>query len=238
MKLFATLPEKLMVGGRMLPLVAKRYAAARGIRLKPCAATASIKLSLPPRGGVREALKLLETHADWLEAQVARWPAPLPFVPGAEIPFDGGRLRLDWDEARPLRPVLDGQCLRLGGPLVGVPDRTRRFLMQQARAALVPQTHEIAGQLGCRVKRIALGDPVGRWGSCNQRQASINFSWRLILMPGWVRRAIVVHEAAHLVHPHHGPEFWQLVAQMGGQAGESRRWLASQGRKLHGVGRV
>jgi predicted metal-dependent hydrolase len=236
MKLFATLPDKLVVGGRTLPLVATRYAAARGIRLKPCAASGSIKLSLPPRGGVREALKLLETHKDWLEVQVARWPAPVPFVPGAEIPFDGRRLRLDWDEARPLRPVLEGEWLRLGGPLVGVPDRTRRFLMQQARAALVPQTHEIAAELGRSVKRIGLGDPVGRWGSCNQRQGSINYSWRLILMPDWVRRAIVVHEVAHLVHAHHGPEFWQLVAQMGGKAGESRRWLARFGREMHAIG--
>jgi predicted metal-dependent hydrolase len=237
-KLFATLPETVEVGGRTLPLVATRYKAARGIRLKPCAASGAIRLSLPARGGVREALALLETHRGWLEAQVARWPTPLPFAHGAEIPFDGRLVRLDWDEARPLRPVLDGARLRLGGPQVGVADRTRRFLMQQARSALVPMTHALAAGQGRSVARIALGDPVGRWGSCNQRQASINYSWRLILMPEWVRRAIVVHEVAHLVHAHHGPEFWRLVAEMEGRAGESRRWLASHGRSLHAVGRA
>jgi predicted metal-dependent hydrolase len=236
MRLFATLPEMVEVGGRTLPLVATRYKAARGIRLKPCAVSGAIKLSLPARGGVREALNLLETHRGWLEAQVARWPTPLPFAPGAEIPFDGRVLLLDWDEARPLRPMLEGTTLRLGGPRVGVADRTRRFLMQQARAALVPMTHDLAAAQGCSVARVALGDPVGRWGSCNQRQASINYSWRLILMPEWVRRAIVVHEVAHLVHAHHGPEFWRLVADMGGQAGESRRWLARFGREMHAVG--
>jgi len=235
-KFFATLPDRVEVGGRSLPLVARRYAAARGIRLKPCAVSGAIKLSLPARGGVREALTLLETHKGWLEAQVARWPAPRPFVPDAEIPFDGRVLRLDWDEARPLRPVLDGDRLRLGGPRVGVADRARRFLMHQARAALVPQTHEMAALVDRSVARIALNDPVGRWGSCNQRQASINYSWRLILMPDWVRRAIVVHEVAHLVHAHHGPEFWKLVAQLDGKAGESRRWLARFGREMHAIG--
>ncbi|WP_439532998.1 M48 family metallopeptidase [Polymorphobacter sp.] len=236
MRLFARLPDSVEVGGRQLPLVATRYRAARGIRLKPCAITSSLKLSLPARGGVREALDLIERHRGWLEAQVARWPAPLPFAPGAEIPFDGRTLLIDWDAARPLRPVLDGDRLRLGGPLVGVRDRTRRFLLAQARAALVPATQEEAAKLDRKVARIALNDPVGRWGSCNQRQGSINYSWRLILMPAWVRRAIVVHEVAHLVHANHGPDFWRLVAEMDGRAGESRRWLARFGREMHAVG--
>lgn len=233
---FARLPETVEVAGRTLPLIARRYASARTIRLKPCAITASLKLSLPPRGGVREALALIASHKDWLAREIARWPAPLPFAPGARIPFDGHELLLDWDERRPLRPLLAADRLLLGGPLAGVHDRTRRFLLQQARAELLPATQALARQLDRPLKRITLGDPRGRWGSCNARAGTINYSWRLILMPGWVRRSIIVHEAAHLVHPNHGPAFWALVESLGGRAGESRRWLAKHGRSLHGVG--
>lgn len=236
MRLFARLPASVEVGGRVLPLVPRRYPGARSIRLKPCPVTASLKLSLPPHGGVREALALIERNLGWLEREIARWPEPVPFAPGVRIPFDGDMLLLDWDPARPLRPVLDGDRLVLGGPLAGVHDRTRRFLRQQARAALVPGTEALAGQLERPLHRITLGDPRGRWGSCNARTGSINYSWRLILMPGWVRQSIIVHEAAHLVHPNHGPAFWALVESLGGRAGESRRWLARNGRALHAVG--
>jgi len=233
---FARLPATVEVAGRSLPLIPKRYPGARTIRLKPCAITASLRLSLPPRGGVREALALIESHRGWLEREVARWPAPVPFAPGARIPFKGDTLLLDWDAARPLRPQLAEDRLLLGGPMAGVHDRTRRFLLQHARAALVPGTEELAARLARPLQRITLGDPRGRWGSCNARTGSINYSWRLILMPDWVRRTIMVHEAAHLVHPNHSPAFWSLVKSLDGQAVESRQWLARHGRALHAVG--
>ena len=233
---FARLPTTVEVAGRTLPLIPRRYPSARTIRLKACAVTASLKLSLPPRGGVREALALIESHRGWLEREIARWPAPIPFVPGARIPFNGDTLLLDWDPGRPLRPQLAEDRLLLGGPLTGVHDRTRRFLLQQARTALIPGTETLATQLARPLHRITLGDPRGRWGSSNARTGSINYSWRLILMPDWVRRAIMVHEAAHLVHPNHSPAFWTLVESLGGQAQESRQWLTRHGRALHVVG--
>jgi len=237
MSLFAHLPANIEVAGRTLPLIAKRYSTARGIKLKPCPLTASVKLSLPATGGIREALALIKSHQGWLEAQIARWPAPLPFAPGARIPFSGDDILLDWDQGRPLRPSLAEDRLLLGGPLAGVADRTHRFLKQRARAALTPNTQALAQQLDRPLTRITLGDPQTRWGSCNARTGTINYSWRLILMPEWVRHAIIVHEAAHLVHPNHGPKFWKLVSELNGHASESHRWLARHGRDLHAVGR-
>ncbi|MDP8994550.1 MAG: M48 family metallopeptidase, partial [Pseudomonadota bacterium] len=85
--------------------------------------------------------------------------------------------------------------------------------------------------------RVAVGDPISRWGSCSS-SAAIRYSWRLILAPDWVRRATVAHEAAHLVHMNHGPAFHALVGEL---LGEDPRpawlWLRREGAALHRIGR-
>lgn len=237
MRLFARLPEVVRVNGRDLPLVATRYAQARGVRMRACAVSGTVKISLPARGGVPQALALLESHAGWLAAQVARWPDVVPFVHGARVPFAGGAIVIDHDEDRSLRLVLDGDRLLVGGPKAGVSDRVKRFMVRGARAALVPETHRLARLVGRPVNAVTLNDPSGRWGSCNKASARINYSWRLVMAPPAVMRSVAAHEVAHLVHANHGREFWALVAELDSEASTSKRWLARHGRGLHLVGR-
>lgn len=237
MRLFARLPATVAVNGRELPVVATRYAQARGVRMRACAVSGAVKISLPARGGVAEALALLESHRGWLAAQVARWPEAVPFAHGVRVPFAGGALVIDWDAARPLRVVQDGERLLVGGPEAGVGDRVKRHLVRAARAELVPETERLAGLVGRPLNGVTLNDPRGRWGSCNKATARINYSWRLVMAPPAVLRSVAAHEVAHLVHANHGREFWALVATLDMQAEASKRWLARHGRGLHLVGR-
>ncbi|MBV2362718.1 M48 family metallopeptidase [Streptomonospora nanhaiensis] len=50
-----------------------------------------------------------------------------------------------------------------------------------------------------------------RWGSCTPENRSIRLSKRLAGMPAWVVDYVLVHELVHLLIPHHGAEFWELV---------------------------
>lgn len=50
-----------------------------------------------------------------------------------------------------------------------------------------------------------------RWGSCTPSTGDIRISDRISGFPGWVLDAVVVHELAHLVEPHHGPAFQALA---------------------------
>ncbi len=50
-----------------------------------------------------------------------------------------------------------------------------------------------------------------RWGSCTPDTGAIRLSRRLSGMPSWVVDYVLVHELVHLVIPHHGPEFWEMV---------------------------
>lgn len=51
-----------------------------------------------------------------------------------------------------------------------------------------------------------------RWGSCTPADRSIRLSTRLQGMPTWVVDYVLVHELAHLLHPHHDADFWAVVA--------------------------
>ncbi len=50
-----------------------------------------------------------------------------------------------------------------------------------------------------------------RWGSCSTDRGDIRISDRLIDVPPWVLDHVLIHELAHLVIPHHGPDFDAIV---------------------------
>lgn len=50
-----------------------------------------------------------------------------------------------------------------------------------------------------------------RWGSCTPEDGSIRLSRRLAGMPEWVVDYVLLHELVHLIVPHHGQGFWDLV---------------------------
>jgi predicted metal-dependent hydrolase len=235
------LPDELVFVGRLVPVVVVRRAATRLVKLKANSVSGCIELSLPARGGEDAAAALLRAHHGWLEARIARWPQPQPFVAGGLVPIDGLSLAIDWRPDHPRTPRIISDTLQIGGPQDGLPGRIERWLKSRARSELAAATMLMAAQLGRPVARINIGDQASRWGSCagwnRPGGATISYSWRLIMAPAWVRQSIVAHEAAHLVHPNHSPAFHALNRQLDPRAGEARRWLALYGASLHWAGR-
>jgi predicted metal-dependent hydrolase len=84
---------------------------------------------------------------------------------------------------------------------------------------------------------VSVGDAGSRWGSCSS-QGRIRLSWRLILAPPQVRRYVVAHEVAHLVHLNHGREFKALEARLlGPGVAEAKAALCRVGPRLRRIGR-
>ena len=214
-----------------------RNARARRARLSVDAATGRVRLVLPPRAPIKAALAWARGQTEWVAAQRARLPEALPLVPGAVIPFGDGTLTIVWDEAGPRWVERAGSALRCGGSLDGLSRRATLWLKREALRVLSEETAEFAARVGVSVAKVAVGDPKTRWGSCAS-SGTIRYSWRLILMPDFVRRATVAHEVAHRVHMNHGPQFHRLVELLDERdPADSRRWLRANGAALHWVGR-
>lgn len=214
-----------------------RHARARRAKLSVDPASGRVRLTLPPRASVRDALRWAEAQDAWIAAQCARLPRAVPFAPGAAIPFGDATLTIVWRAGAPRRIERHGDDLCCGGPLESLAGRVRIWLRREALRVLREETAHFAARAGVRVTQVAVGDARGRWGSCAATGA-IRYSWRLIMAPRFVRRATVAHEVAHRVHMNHGPAFQALVAVLDERdPAESRAWLRRHGAALHWLGR-
>lgn len=199
--------------------------------------TGRARLTLPRRAALAPALAWAESKAGWIAEQRARLPEARPFVAGAVLPVADQALTIDWTPGPRRRVVRVGDRLVAQGPAETLPRRIEAWLRREALDLLSRETGGIAARAGVTVSKVAVGDAKGRWGSCAS-SGVIRYSWRLLLAPGFVRRATVAHEVAHRVHMHHGPAFHALAAALlGADPAPARRWLRRHGAALHWFGR-
>ncbi|WP_380784666.1 M48 family metallopeptidase [Sphingomonas sp. R86521] len=214
-----------------------RHPRARRARLSIDPASGRAKLVLPKRAALKPVLAWAEEKAGWLAEQRAKLPLAMPFEPGTIVTVADEPLTIAWQEGRRRTLLREGDMLSCSGPLDTVPRRVEAWIKRIALEMLTRETTEFAAKAGVSVSRVAIGDPKGRWGSCASSGA-IRYSWRLILAPGWVRRATVAHEVAHRVHMNHAPAFHALVADLlEADPMPARAWLRTHGAALHWVGR-
>jgi predicted metal-dependent hydrolase len=223
-------------GGIVRPLMIRRIASARRMRLAVDPRTGNVRLTLPRRASERAGRAWVEQHRAWVEAQLAALPVPRPILPGGTVPFQGREMLVDWDEARSRTVTLEEDRLIVGGPREGVARRIIAWLKRQALARLEMETMEIAARAGVSVAKVSIGDPRARWGSCSSR-GDIRYSWRLIMAPPFVLTSTVAHEVAHRLHMDHSPAFREAERRLyGGDPDTPRAWLRRNGASLYWVG--
>ncbi|WP_413247067.1 M48 family metallopeptidase [Sphingomonas sp. 1P06PA] len=220
------------------PIVIRRIANARTMRLVIDPRDGQVRLTLPPRAGLRAAVAWVESKRDWIEAELARVPIARPFAPDARFPLGGSEATIDWAATHPRTPRLDGDRLIVGGPLDALNMRVVRWLRARALSLLDAETRAYADDAAVVVGAVTIGDARGRWGSC-AASGDIRYSWRLILAPAAVRRATVAHEVAHRLHMDHSPAFHAAAARLFGRDPVAERaWLRAHGASLHWWGRA
>lgn len=219
------------------PFDVVRHPRARRARLTFDPASGRARLVLPVRAALKPALAWARGKTDWIDEQRAALPLPLPFAPGAVIEVADERLELCWRRGSRRVLLREGDRLVAEGPPETLPRRVEAWLKRASLDLLARETAEFAAAAGVSVAQVKIGDPRGRWGSCSGGGV-IRYSWRLLLAPGWVRRATVAHEVAHRVHMNHGPAFHALVrALLGTDPTPARAWLRTHGARLHWIGR-
>jgi predicted metal-dependent hydrolase len=219
------------------PIDVRRMRHAKRLRLRFDETTGTLRLTCPWRMSRRAALAWASDQRDWIEAQLRRAEPGEPFEPGATIPLEGEEVAIAWDPTAPRTPVPEFGMLRCGGPEAGLARRIELFLKRRALDVMSAEVAEFAGLAGTAARSVSVGDAGTRWGSCSS-QGRIRLSWRLILAPPALRRYVVAHEVAHLVHLDHGARFKALEARLYGPGlAEAKAGLRRLGPKLRRVGR-
>jgi predicted metal-dependent hydrolase len=223
------------VGEQRLPIVIRRLAHARRLTLRLAPDGSEVRISMPRWGRTAEALAFAHSRKAWLMRQVAGLPKAAAPGPGTSIAYRGGALAIAHAETAPRRPKLHEGSIHLGGPAEGLPGRLRRWLEGEARRLLAEDLAHYCALAGREAPKLALSNAQRRWGSC-AANGTIRINWRLVMAPDFVRRSVVAHEVAHLVHFDHSTRFHALLEEIyEGDIKEANRWLKREGRGLYGA---
>ena len=223
----------LEVAGQTLPLVLRRTTSARRMTLRLAPDGSEVRLTMPRWGHSADGLEFARSKADWLAAQLTRLPRPVELRDGAALRFLGEETILCHDPARPRRVrFADGQ-LQVGGPAEALERRLVRWFEGEARRLFAADLAHYCARAERPVPRLMLSRAQRRWGSC-ARDGTVRINWRLVMAPEEVRRSVVAHEVAHLVHFDHSPGFHAMLAQLfEGDIRAANRWLKTEGRSLY-----
>ena len=221
------------VAGRVLPLVLRRNAAARRMTMRLAPDGSEVRITLPQWGRTAEALEFAQKRRGWLAGQLAALPEPAKLSADGLLPYRGDQLPIRHDPAAPRKVRLSEGELLVGGPAESLQARLRRWLEGEARRLLSDDLAFYCLRADQPAPLLMLSNAQRRWGSC-ARDGTIRINWRLVMAPDMVRRSVVAHEVAHLVHFDHSPAFHAMLGQVfDHDIRAANRWLKREGRGLY-----
>lgn len=219
--------------GRLVPIAIRRLDRARRMTMRLAPDGSEVRISIPRWTRTAEAVTFAESRREWLARQLAALPAASPISHGSTLPFRGETLVIAHSPKAPRRPLVEDGTLHVGGAENSLPSRLSRWLQGEAHALLAEDLAEYCDRAGQPTSRLSLSSARRRWGSCAP-DGAIRINWRLIMAPDMVRRSVVAHEVAHLVHFDHSPAFHHCLKTLfEGSVHEANRWLKEHGRSLY-----
>lgn len=229
----AVTDPEIELNGERVPIVLRQHKRARRLTLRLAPDGSEVRLTVPHWAPRAQAIAFAHARAEWLAEQHAKVPRRATPGPGGEVLLRGAPVRIDWNEKAPRTPRLSDDVLSAGGPLGGLEGRLRRWLEREALALAEADMRDYCAAAGLAPVPVALSRAHRRWGSCSDK-SRIRVNWRLVQAPDFVRRSVVAHEVAHLVHFDHSPSFHALLAEIyEGDIFAADRWLKQHGRSLY-----
>lgn len=223
----------IALGDTRLPLAIRRHPRATRLTMRLAPDGSEVRITMPRWGRTADAVAFAESRADWLAGQVRAVPTASPPAPGGALAFRGRQVQIAWATNHRRTPQLDGDTLAVGGPPDTLQPRLRRWLEGQALALFADDLAFYCARAGLPLPDLRLSRATRRWGSCSGK-GCIRLNWRLVQAPDAVRRSVVAHEVAHLIHFDHSPAFHARLAQIyDADLASADRWLKREGRGLY-----
>lgn len=232
-------------GASVFQVQLKRASSARRYTLRVRAASRDVVLTMPARGTMAAAREFVQRHAEWIDTRLKVLPAQTRLLPGALVPVRGVEHRIVhrpnvrkpvWIERGDAAHSSGAAVLVcVSGDASHVERRLLDYLKREAKRDLDGAVAYYTGKIGKPARQITVRDTTSRWGSCSSK-GCLNFSWRLILAPGFVLDYIAAHEVAHLVHMNHAEPFWALTKSLVPDYERAEIWLKLNGAGLHCFG--
>ena len=220
----------VLPGHPPVDIVLRRSPRTRRFSLRVSQLDGRVTRSIPQRAREAEAMEFVRGQEDWLRGILARRPAHRLVTMGDQIPVEGRLLTLTPGPGRSIK--VDGDALLVPGDPAHAGKRAQTYLQTLARDRLAAASDHYAAQIGRKVTRITLRDTRSRWGSCAQ-DGALMYSWRLVMAAPSVLTYVAAHEVAHMVQMNHSAAYWAVVDRLYPSWQPQRKWLQTEGNRLH-----
>lgn len=223
----------IKIDGRELPIEITRNRRAKRLTLRLAHDGSAVRITLPQWCRSAEAVAFAHARHDWLAAQLAKVPESRDPAREGRLLYRGSEIALDWREDAPRKPVLGATRLTLGGPHDTLGKRLQRWLEAEALRLFAEDSAHYCARGELAPAEVRLTRARRRWGSCSS-EGVLRLNWRLVQAPNAVRRSVVAHEVAHLVHFDHSPDFHALLDRLYEEdIDAANSWLSRHGRTLY-----
>lgn len=221
------------IAGKRLPVELNRNRRAKRLTLRLAPDGSAIRITLPHWCRSSEAVAFAQSRAAWLEQQLAKVPAKRDPVGEGTLLHRGRDVAIQWRADAPRKPVLSEDVLTIGGPHETLAKRLHRWLEGEAQLLFSEDARHYCAKAGLTPAEVRLTRAKRRWGSCSS-EGVLRLNWRLVQAPDAIRRSVVAHEVAHLVHFDHSPAFHTLLGELfEGDIELANGWLSRNGRTLY-----
>ncbi|MHB1951507.1 MAG: M48 family metallopeptidase [Acidiferrobacteraceae bacterium] len=176
-----------------------------------------IRVLAPLAASRGEIERLLARRRSWIERKLRETAArpvgvSIPPPAGSLLPFLGESLALELTAGLE-RAQRVGATLRVpAGDGERILAALKGWYRDEALRRALAMAPRYTPALRREPRRFIIREQKTRWGSCS-RAGVISLNWRLLLGAPALFEYVLIHELCHLVHPHHGPRFWEEVAR-------------------------
>ena len=87
-----------------------------------------------------------------------------------------------------------------------------KWLKHKAKNTFVVLLEEYSKEMNVIYHHLRVGNQKSRWGSCSSKKG-ISLNMKLLFLPEYLMRYVIIHELCHLTHMNHSKNFWQHVGQ-------------------------
>lgn len=178
-----------------------------------------LELVLPRWASEKEGLKFLRSKRDWVLQhfeKIIEVQRSVPEPPdGLLLPSINRCWKIRYTEIKSKRQGIKqhADCIYLnntGSDIVVIKRILVVWLKRSAHLYLTGYLQALSQEIGLPYGKLSFRDQKTLWGSCSYAH-NISLNFKLLFLPEYLMRYVMIHELSHTKHFNHSKRFWSLV---------------------------
>ncbi|UMZ73727.1 M48 family metallopeptidase [Natranaerofaba carboxydovora] len=198
----------------------------------------TVKVLAPEKLSIEEVEEVIEQKRYWIYSNLEEWrelnrkKRNRQFVNGEGFLYLGRsyRLKLVEDQDVPLK-LYRGYFYLRRKDVDNAREIFKDFYREKGHKKISERVDYYKDKLGVNPSCVKIMELKNRWASCSDN-GTVNFHWKVVMVPITVIDYIVVHELTHFIYKNHTDAFWNTVDKILPDYIKRKDWLRENGASL------